>query len=351
MLLSLANSYRLSVAPMMDWTDRHCRYLHRLISKHALLYTEMISSAALVQGGATWLLESHPSEHPVALQLGGSDPDELAEATRMGVEAGFDEINFNAGCPSDRVQEGCFGAILMKKPDLVYRCLASMKRAAQGVEVTVKCRIGVDDQQPEIVLPEFLQVLSDAGIARVAIHARKAWLSGLSPKQNRNVPPLNHGLVLSMKDEFPEMRICLNGGIADLDSAERYLKAGMDGVMMGRAAYRGPFQVLGQVDRRIFGAGSEATRVGVAQEMLDYIEDELAQGTKINQVTRHMIGLFAGCRGARAWRQALSDHRRLAEDGIGYLSNVVAGMTEYQHMPVDLPSIPDTRVTEMQSSR
>ena len=326
--MSVGDSFRFSVAPMMDWTDRHCRYFHRLMSRRSLLYTEMVSSAALVRGNAVWNLDHHPREHPVALQLGGSDPDELREATRMGVEAGFDEINLNAGCPSDRVREGCFGAVLMCHPALVRRCLESMISAAGNAEVTVKCRIGIDDQDPQAALPRFLEALAEAGVGRVAIHARKAWLTGLSPKQNRNVPPLDHDLVVAMKSRFPEMRICLNGGIVDLDAAERLLGIGIDGVMLGRAAYRAPCATLLDVDRRIFGMDTEVSRREVALEMLAYISREAGQGTRINQITRHMIGLYSGRRGARAWRQALSDSKRIALEGTSYISQLIERLAE-----------------------
>ena len=298
------------------------------MSRRSLLYTEMVSSAALVRGNAVWNLDHHPREHPVALQLGGSDPDELHEATRMGVEAGFDEINLNAGCPSDRVREGCFGAVLMCHPGLVRRCLESMISAAGDAEVTVKCRIGVDDQDPEVALPRFLEALAQAGVGRVAIHARKAWLTGLSPKQNRNVPPLDHDLVVAMKSRFPEMRICLNGGIVDLDAAERLLDIGIDGVMLGRAAYRSPCATLLGVDRRIFGMDTEVSRSEVALEMLAYISREAGQGTRINQITRHMIGLYSGRRGARAWRQALSDSKRIALEGTSCISQLIERLSE-----------------------
>lgn len=313
---------------MMDWTDRHCRYFHRLMSRRSLLYTEMVSSAALVRGNAIWNLDHHPREHPVALQLGGSDPDELRDATSMGIAAGFDEINLNAGCPSDRVREGCFGAVLMCHPGLVRRCLESMISVAGDAEITVKCRIGVDDQDPEKALPRFLEALAQAGVGRVTIHARKAWLTGLSPKQNRNVPPLDHDLVVAMKSRFPEMRICVNGGIADLDAAERLLDIGIDGVMLGRAAYRAPCATLLGVDRRIFGVDTEVSRRDVALEMLAYISREAGRGTRINQITRHMIGLYSGRRGAKAWRQALSDSKRIALEGTSYISQLIERLAE-----------------------
>ena len=298
---------KLSVAPMMDWTDRHCRYLHRLLSRDALLYTEMVTAPALVRGGALHLLEYTPEEHPVALQLGGSDPAELAQAAKLGAEAGYDEINLNVGCPSDRVQSGTFGAVLMKTPGLVAECCAAMI-AAQPVEVSVKCRIGVDDQDPEEVLPEFLARIVAAGVERVTIHARKAWLQGLSPRENRDVPPLDYDLVQRMKGLFPNLHISVNGGIASLEQARGFLDAGLDGVMIGRAAYHQPADVLCAADRVVFGAqGPDSTPEGAVLAMLPYIEDHLATGGKLNQVTRHMLGLFAGRPGARAWRRTLSE--------------------------------------------
>ncbi|WP_370402131.1 tRNA dihydrouridine(20/20a) synthase DusA [Sulfitobacter sp. JB4-11] len=297
---------RLSVAPMMDWTDRHCRYLHRLLSCQTLLYTEMVTAPALVRGGALHLLEHHKTEHPVALQLGGSDPAELAQAARLGSQAGYDEINLNVGCPSDRVQSGCFGAVLMEQPALVARCVAEM-RAAVDVEVTVKCRIGVDDQDPEVVLPEFLAQIVAAGCTRVAIHARKAWLQGLSPKENRDIPPLDYALVMRMKEYFPNLHISINGGITSLAEAEALLASGLDGVMVGRAAYHQPADILCQADRRIFGAGPDTSAEDAVCAMLSYIENHLVQGGKLNQITRHMLGLFAGRPGARLWRRSLSE--------------------------------------------
>ncbi|MRU14477.1 tRNA dihydrouridine(20/20a) synthase DusA [Roseovarius sp. A21] len=312
---NLTTAARLSVAPMMDWTDRHCRYLHRLISRHALLYTEMVTAPALVRGGALHLLDYHPAEHPVALQLGGSDPAELAQAARLGFEAGYDEINLNCGCPSDRVQSGTFGAVLMKDPGLVAECCAAMIEA-QPRDVTVKCRIGVDDQDPEEVLPEFLSRIAAAGVGRITIHARKAWLQGLSPKENRDVPPLDHDLALRMKGLFPALHLSLNGGLSTLDQASDWLEAGFDGVMFGRAAYHQPWDVLGQADRVIFGdSPPHDSPESVVHAMLPYIEDHLAQGGKLHQITRHMLGLFAGRPGARGWRRVLSEGA--TRDGAG----------------------------------
>ena len=291
---------------MMDWTDRHCRYLHRLLSGDTLLYTEMVTAPALVRGGALHLLDFSPEEHPVALQLGGSDPVELAKAAKLGQAAGYDEINLNVGCPSDRVQSGAFGAVLMEKPDLVAACVAEM-RAAVDIDVTVKCRIGVDDQDPDYILPEFLAQIVAAGCERVTIHARKAWLQGLSPKENRDIPPLDYPLVHKMKGFFPNLHISINGGITSLDHAEELLEAGLDGVMIGRAAYHQPADILCQADRRIFGQGDDSDPVQVARLMLPYIEAHLSAGGRLHQITRHMLGLFAGRPGARGWRRMLSE--------------------------------------------
>lgn len=290
----------------MDWTDRHCRYLHRLLSRHALLYTEMVTAPALVRGGALHLLEHDVAEHPVALQLGGSDPKELAQAARLGADAGYDEINLNVGCPSDRVQSGCFGAVLMEQPGLVADCVAEMI-AAVDVDVTVKCRIGVDDQNPNEVLPEFLARIVAAGVTRVTIHARKAWLQGLSPKENRDIPPLDYPLVQQMKGYFPNLHISINGGITSLDQAEAFLDSGLDGVMIGRAAYHQPADILCQADRRIYGQGSDSSAEEAVRGMIPYIEAHLTAGGRLNQITRHMLGLFAGRPGARAWRRTLSE--------------------------------------------
>lgn len=305
---------RLSVAPMMDWTDRHCRYLHRLMSRHTLLYTEMVTAPAVIHGDRDRLLGFDPAEHPVALQLGGSDPAQLAEAARIGAAFGYGEINLNCGCPSDRVQSGRFGAILMEEPALVADCVAAM-RDAVDVPVTVKCRIGVDDQDPAQVLPDFLARVSAAGVDHFAIHARKAWLQGLSPKENRDIPPLDHDLVLQMKGLFPHLTIAINGGISTLDEAEAFLAQGLDSVMIGRAAYHTPSDVLLQADARIYGIGTSRTAEEIVHLMLPYIDAHLATGGRLGQITRHMLGLFQGRPGARGWRRHLSEN--VHADGAG----------------------------------
>ena len=289
---------------MMDWTDRHCRYLHRALSRRTLLYTEMVTAPALVRGGARHLLRFDPAEHPVALQLGGSDPRELAAAAAMGADEGYDEINLNVGCPSDRVQSGTFGAVLMKTPEVVAECVTAMQ-AATTVPVTVKCRIGVDDQTPGEMLPDFLSKMQAAGVRHVAIHARKAWLKGLSPKENRDIPPLDYDLVYRLKSERPDLEIILNGGLSSLAESVD-CKGNLDGVMVGRAAYHTPW-ILADVDRLLFGAENPvATPFEAVSAYRPYIDDQLSQGAKLHAITRHMLGLFSGRPGARKWRQILS---------------------------------------------
>ncbi|MCL4105222.1 UNVERIFIED_CONTAM: hypothetical protein GTU68_055353 [Idotea baltica] len=329
---------------MMDWTDRHCRFFHRLMSSQTLLYTEMVTAPALVRGRAHHLLAFNHEEHPLALQLGGSDPKELAEAAKMGADVGYDEINLNVGCPSDRVQSGSFGAILMETPHLVAECVAAMQ-AACPVEVTVKCRIGVDDQDPQTVLPDFLTHLQNAGISRVTIHARKAWLKGLSPKENRDIPPLDYDLVYAMKQTFPKMHISLNGGITDLDQAQDMFAQGIDGVMIGRAAYHTPADVLLNADACIYGKSSGQTAPQIVQAMLPYIERHLGEGGRLHNVTRHMLGLFTGRPGARGWRRVLSEgaHRHDATSALllEALDRVVGGdIHSPQKADIGTPSTP-----------
>ena len=303
--VDIKKAARFSVAPMMDWTDRHCRYFHRKFTKKSLLYTEMVASAALVKGKAFHLLDFSNEEHPVALQLGGSDPSQLSEAASIGEEYGYDEINLNVGCPSDRVQSGEFGAVLMKNPKLVAECCEAIK-INTAIDVTVKCRIGVDDQDPYQVLPEFLKHLSDAGVTRVIIHARKAILKGLSPKENRDVPPLDYPLIYEMKEQFPDLHISLNGGVKCLTEAERLLSKGIDGVMIGRSAYQQPSEILTNVDKIIFQNETFISPFDIADEMRDYLQDHCENGGSPHQVTRHMMGLFHGFSGAKVWRQHLS---------------------------------------------
>ncbi len=316
--MKINRNSKLAVAPMMDWTDRHCRFFHRQLSAHAQLYTEMVTAPALVRGGALHLLEHDPTEHPVVLQLGGSDPAELAAATRIGWTAGYGEINLNCGCPSDRVQSGCFGAVLMTQPGLVSDICIAMREASPA-EITVKCRIGVDEQNPQEVLPAFLETLNNAGISHVIIHARKAWLQGLSPKENRDIPPLDYDLVLEMKSAFPNLRISVNGGISSLAQAREFLEQGIDGVMIGRAAYQRPGDILAMADRVIFGDTKTVSAFEVIENMRPYIERELAKGVRLAAMTRHMLGLFAGLPGARHWRQILSQKAHVPGAGFEVL--------------------------------
>ena len=290
---------------MMDWTDRHCRFFHRLMTRHALLYTEMVTAEAVIRGDRQKLLGFSPEEQPLALQLGGSDPQRLAIAAEIGAQFGYDEINLNVGCPSDRVQEGKFGACLMAEPDLVATAVAAMQKAAGDVPVTVKCRIGIDDQDSEADLDRFIRTVASAGCSTFVVHARKAWLQGLSPKKNRDVPPLDYGRVIRLKQANPHLTIVLNGGIGSLDEAEQHLKH-LDGVMLGRAAYHTPY-LLADVDQRIFGATDEPrTRQAVMHDLMPYIEAHLAAGGKMHSITRHILGLYHGQPGARAFRQHLS---------------------------------------------
>gem|GEM_PF-1027 len=319
---AIALAGRLSVAPMMDWTDRHCRWFHRLMTRRAMLYTEMVTAPAILHGPKTRLLDFSAEEHPVALQLGGSVPAELASAVRTARDWGYDEINLNCGCPSDRVQSGCFGAVLMETPALVADCVAAMQDVSD-VPVTVKCRIGVDEQNPDRMLPRFLEIVAAAGVRHVVIHARKAWLQGLSPKENREIPPLDYPLVLRMKRDFPDMTIGINGGIATLDQARELLAQGLDGVMIGRAAYYDPGHALIGADA-LWGMDHTPDRATVVRAMLPYIETHLAAGGRLHQVTRHMLGLFHGLPGARGWRQVLSTEASRDGAGCGVVERALA---------------------------
>ncbi|MGI9251109.1 MAG: tRNA dihydrouridine(20/20a) synthase DusA [Pseudohongiellaceae bacterium] len=318
--------HRFCVAPMMDWTDRHDRMFLRQFSRHALLYTEMVTAAALRHGDADYLLAHNPVEQPVALQLGGSDPDELMAAAVLGAGAGYREINFNVGCPSDRVQSGRFGACLMAEPELVAKCVTAMA-AAVSVPVTVKCRIGIDEQDNEAFLFQFIEQIATSGCKTFIIHARKAILSGLSPKQNREIPPLNYERVIAAKAHFPELEIIINGGIDSLVQARTFLQA-VDGVMLGREAYQNPY-LLHQVDSEIFGeTAADRTRQQYLEQFLPYVEQELARGTPLHHITRHTLGLFRGVKGGRQYRRHLSQHACDPGAGIAVLRdalNFVAG--------------------------
>lgn len=308
---------------MMDWTDSHCRVLHRLLTRRARLYSEMVTAEAVLHGDRNRLLGFDPSEHPVALQLGGSDPSALAEAARIAEPFGYDEINLNVGCPSDRVQSGRFGACLMKEPALVAACAHAMREAV-SVPVTVKCRIGVDDQDPEQSLRTLIAHCADAGITTFAVHARKAWLDGLSPKENREVPPLDYDLIYQVKNENPSLAIILNGGVQTLDQATQHL-AYVDGVMLGRAAHQNPSQ-LADIDPRFFGE-ARANMDAVLDAWCTYVERKLADGVRLNSMTRHMLGLFNGRPGARAFRRHLSQNAVRDGAGISVLREALCLLT------------------------
>ncbi len=297
-------SHQLCVAPMMDWTDRHCRYFHRLLNRQALLYTEMVTSGAVIHGDREHLLDFNPAERPVALQLGGSNPEDLQRAARIGVEFGYDEINLNVGCPSDRVQRGRFGACLMKEPELVADCLAAM-RSEVSVPVTVKTRIGVDDLDSQAFLEAFVTRVTESGVETVIVHARKAWLSGLSPKQNREIPPLAHDRVYRLKERFPQLRLVLNGGITEIGPAMTHLDH-VDGIMLGRAAYQNPW-ILVELGRRL-GHEVPDNRRQIIEAMADYAGAHLERGGRLQQIARHMLGLYHGQPGARHWRRTLSQN-------------------------------------------
>uniref|UniRef100_B0T6V6 tRNA-dihydrouridine(20/20a) synthase n=1 Tax=Caulobacter sp. (strain K31) TaxID=366602 RepID=B0T6V6_CAUSK len=310
---------------MMDWSDRHCRSLHRVLSRRALLYSEMVTSGAVLHGDCEKLLGFDAGQHPVALQLGGSEPADLAAAARIGEDFGYDEINLNVGCPSDRVQSGRFGACLMREPKLVADCMAAMT-AAVSVPVTVKCRIGVDDQDPEQSLFELVDLSAQAGVTHFVVHARKAWLKGLSPKENRDVPPLDYPLVHRLKAERPALTIVINGGIPDLDASLVQL-AHVDGVMLGRAAYHEP-GLLGQVDRRVFGEGRDVDAFEAVELYKSYMASQLAAGVHLTAMSRHMLGLFHGMPGARAWRRILTVEGVAAGAGLEVVDRALAAVRQ-----------------------
>ena len=324
-----AAPWRVCVAPMMDWTDRHCRYFHRLLSPHARLYTEMVTSAALVRGGQLRLLEHSHQEHPVALQLGGSDPVELAQAALLGARAGYDEINLNVGCPSDRVQSGRFGACLMLEPELVGRCVTAMRdtlsAAGQHVPVTVKCRIGVDDQDAYADLQRFTEAMLAAGVTVLTVHARKAWLQGLSPKENREIPPLDYERVYRLKQEFAPLTVVINGGITSVEQVRRHLQA-VDGVMLGRAAYHDPY-VLAELEAALYREPPPA-RDAVLHRLRPYVEAELARGTAFKHIARHLLGLYQGQPGARRFRRVLSEGAHLPGAGWEVLERALEPVRE-----------------------
>jgi tRNA-dihydrouridine synthase A len=314
--------YKFNVAPMMDWTDRHCRVFHRLMTRRARLYTEMLTSGAIIHGDRQRLLGFDLCEHPVALQLGGSQPRDLAISAKIGEDFGYDEINLNVGCPSDRVKDGRFGACLMAEPDLVAECVAAMKREVK-VPVTVKCRIGIDEQDTETALDALARRVVGAGADALIVHARKAWLNGLSPKENRQIPPLDYGRVYRLKASMPNVPVIINGGIGSLADAKRHL-AHVDGVMLGRAAYQEPWRLMA-VDPELFGERAAFLNMKeVLEAMTPYIESELSQGTRLHSITRHFLGAFRAVPGARAFRRHLAEHGMGGSAGLAVLREAVA---------------------------
>ncbi|HEU4661162.1 MAG TPA: tRNA dihydrouridine(20/20a) synthase DusA [Pseudolabrys sp.] len=315
-------SRRFCVAPMMEWTDRHCRFFHRLLTRRALIYTEMLTTGAVLRGNRERLLGFDPFEHPVALQLGGCDQQALSAAARIGEDFGYDEINLNVGCPSDRVQEGRFGACLMAEPALVAECVAAMKRAV-SVPVTVKCRIGIDEQDPNEVLFAFARAVRAAGADALIVHARKAWLKGLSPRENRDVPPLDYDCVYRLKAAHPDFEIVINGGIKTIEEAQAHL-AHVDGVMIGRAAYQEPWRLL-QVDPVLFGERSPvASPKEAVVALMPYVERQLASGVRLHAITRHILGLFQAVPGARAFRRHIATEAVKPDAGVGVMADALA---------------------------
>ena len=315
-------SNRLSVAPMLDWTDRHCRYFHRLLSSQTLLYTEMVTTGAIIHGKGDFLAFNE-EEHPVALQLGGSNPTDLATCAKLAQERGYDEVNLNVGCPSDRVQNGRFGACLMAEPDLVAECVAAMREVVD-IPVTVKTRIGIDDQDSYEFLTKFVSTVSEkGGVEQFTIHARKAWLSGLSPKENREIPPLDYPRAYQIKKDFPHLNVAVNGGVKTLEESLEHLQH-LDGVMIGREAYQNPY-ILAQVDQLIFGLDTPVKkRKQIVEEMYPYIERQLANGSYLGHISRHMIGLFQAMPGARQWRRYISENAHKKGAGIEVLETALA---------------------------
>lgn len=315
------HDYRFSVAPMMDWTDRHCRSFHRVLSKHALLWTEMVTADAVIHGDRNRLIGFSEAEHPLVLQLGGNEPDKMAEAARIAEQFGYDEVNINCGCPSDRVQSGAFGACLMREPDTVAACVRAM-RAAAAIPITVKCRIAIDEDPPRETLFNFVDRVADAGCEVFTVHARKAWLKGLSPKENRDIPPLDYELVAALKRARPGLEIVLNGGIKTLEESATHLGI-FDGVMLGRAAYQTP-GMLGRVDQALFDPAAESLDpFRAVANYRSYIEARLDEGVRLSSMTRHMLGLFNGMPGARLWRRVLSEKAPRPGAGIAVLDEAL----------------------------
>ncbi|WP_444939965.1 tRNA dihydrouridine(20/20a) synthase DusA [Microbulbifer sp. ZKSA004] len=317
--------HRFCTAPLLDWSDRHCRYMWRLLSKHARLYSEMVTTGAILHGDQQRHLQFDAAEQPVALQLGGSDPQELAECARIAEEWGYSEINLNCGCPSDRVQSGRFGACLMAEPDVVAAGLTAMREAV-SIPVTVKHRIGIDDMEDYPGLTRFVEAQANAGGDTFIVHARKAWLKGLSPKENREIPPLNYDMVYQLKKDYPQLQIVINGGINSIEECQQHLSH-VDGVMLGRAAYQTP-TILAQVDSQLFGGETGPDAIQVVEQMLPYIEQEMQRGQRLNHITRHMLGLFQGLPGARRFRRHLSENAHKPGAGPEVLEQALAQVTQ-----------------------
>lgn len=324
-----ALSGRLSVAPMMEWTDRHCRFFHRLLTPHARLYTEMVTAMALAHGDVPRLLGFDAFEQPVALQIGGSDPADLVQAARLGAEFGYAEINLNVGCPSDRVQSGRFGACLMREPDLVAECFAAMQ-AAVTIPVTVKCRLGVDDQDEDADLHAFIDRVHQAGCTEFVVHARKAWLQGLSPKENRHVPPLNYARVYRLKQDFPQLSIIINGGIEQCADVQEHMRH-VDGVMLGRTAYHEPYR-LAELEQLLYGTPLPV-REEVIAAMRPYIEAHLASGGRLQHISRHLLGLFQGMPGGRIWRRVLSENAHRSDADYAVIEQALSARAAAVRMP------------------
>ena len=325
-----AAAWRFAVAPMMDWTDRHCRYFHRLLAPHARLYTEMVTAPAVIHGDRARLLGFDPAEHPLALQLGGSASGELAQAARIGAQLGYDEINLNVGCPSERVQSGSFGACLMREPALVAECVVAMREAVAHtrVEISVKCRLGVDDQDEDVALAQFVDAVHAGGCDVFVVHARKAWLKGLSPKENRDVPPLNYARVYRLKHEHPQLAVIINGGISALEATREHL-CHVDGVMLGRTAYHEPYR-LAQLEHALFGTPLPE-RDDVIMRLRPYVEAHLARGDRLQHISRHILGLYQGLPGARAYRRVLSERAHRAEAGWEVIEQALAARRGEMH--------------------
>ncbi|WP_287602798.1 tRNA dihydrouridine(20/20a) synthase DusA [Thiothrix sp.] len=313
------------IAPMLDWTDRHCRFFHRLLTKEAILYTEMVTTGAILYGDPARQLRFNSQEHPVALQLGGSEPQELAQCARIAQDYGYDEINLNVGCPSERVQKGAFGACLMAEPQLIAECVSAMQ-AAVAIPITVKNRIGIDDQEDYTDLHHFIDTVSQAGCQTFIIHARKAWLKGLSPKENREIPPLRYDLVYQIKQAFPALEIIINGGITTLEQCQQHLQH-VDGVMVGREAYHNPW-LLAQVDPLLYGTPAPLeSRQAALLAMLPYVQAQLDAGVPLGHISRHLLGLFQGMPGARAFRRLISENAHKPDAGVKLLRDALAKIT------------------------